>query len=80
MLTILFFIIMVGVFLKLIFFAARGAWGLMKILFSLIFLPFILIGLFLGIRSSAFLDERKAKIVIMITLIFSGIFIVASNL
>lgn len=45
MLTILFFIIMVGVFLKLIFFAARGAWGLMKILFSLIFLPFMLIGL-----------------------------------
>ncbi len=42
--------------------------------------PFILIGLFLGLRSSAFLDERKAKIVIMITLIFSGIFIVASNL
>ncbi len=42
--------------------------------------PFILIGLFLGLKSSAFLDERKAKIVIMITLIFSGIFIVASNL
>lgn len=45
MITILFFIVMVGVFLKLIFFAARGAWGLMKILFSLIFLPFMLIGL-----------------------------------
>ncbi len=42
--------------------------------------PFILIGLFLGIKSSAFLDEHKAKIVIMITLIFSGISIVASNL
>lgn len=45
MITILFFVVMVGVFLKLIFFAARGAWGLMKILFSLIILPFMLIGL-----------------------------------
>ena len=45
MLTIIFIICMFAVFGKLALLAVRGAWGLTKILFSLIFLPFILIGL-----------------------------------
>ena len=45
MLTIIFIICMFAVFGKLVLLAVRGAWGLTKILFSLIFLPFILIGL-----------------------------------
>ena len=45
MLTMIFIICMIAVFGKVAFLAVRGAWGLTKILFSLIILPFILIGL-----------------------------------
>lgn len=45
MLTILFCILMIGVFGKLLVFALKGAWGVTKILFSIVFLPLILIGL-----------------------------------
>ena len=41
----IFIICMIAVFGKLALLAVSGAWGLIKILFSLIFLPFILIGL-----------------------------------
>lgn len=47
---------------------------------GLIILPFSLAGVFLGTRSVAFLDERKARIIIMCMLIFSGAVIVATNL
>ena len=42
--------------------------------------PFILLGIFLGMKSAAYLDERRAKSVIMCMLIFSGVTIVLSNL
>ena len=45
MLTLIFIICMIAVFGKLAVLAIKGAWGLTKILFSLVFLPFILIGL-----------------------------------
>ena len=45
MLTMIFIICMIAVFGKLAVLAIKGAWGLTKILFSLVFLPFILIGL-----------------------------------
>ena len=48
MLTLVFMICMLAVFGKVAVLALRGAWGLTKILFSLIFLPFILIGLVLN--------------------------------
>ncbi len=47
MLTLIFIICMFAVFGKVAFLAIRGAWGLTKVLFTLIFLPFILIGLVL---------------------------------
>jgi len=47
MLTLIFIICMFAVFGKVALLAIRGAWGLTKVLFSLIFLPFILIGLVL---------------------------------
>ena len=67
-------------FSRLILYIATGIINAANLKQAAITYPFILIGLFFGIKSSAFLDERKAKIVIMITLIFSGIFIVATNL
>ena len=45
MLTLLFAICMIAVFGKLAVLALKGAWGLTKIVFSLIFLPLILIGM-----------------------------------
>lgn len=46
--TILFYILFLLVFGKLIGFAFRATWGLMKILLYIVFLPLILIGLVFG--------------------------------
>lgn len=45
MLAILFTILMFAVFGKLLVLAFKVSWGIMKILFTLVFLPVILIGL-----------------------------------
>ena len=47
MLTLIFLICMFAVFGKVALLALRGAWGLTKVLFTLLFLPLILIGLVL---------------------------------
>ena len=46
MLTMIFLILMLGVFGKLLMFALKAAWGLTKIFFTIIFLPVILLALF----------------------------------
>ena len=43
MLTILFFMLMIWVFWKLVKLSVKAAWGISKILFTLVFLPIILI-------------------------------------
>ena len=48
MLTLLFIILMFGIFGKMIGLAFRATWGITKIFFHLIFLPLVLIGLVLG--------------------------------
>ena len=48
MLNLLFAILMIMVFGKLIGFAIRAAWGISKVIVTLVFLPLILIGLVLG--------------------------------
>lgn len=54
MLTALFVILMLVVFGKLLVFAIKASWGVIKILFTLIFLPLILIGLVIaGLTSVA---------------------------
>ena len=45
MLTLLLIIVMFIILGKLLMLALSGAWGLMKILFGIIFLPVILLGL-----------------------------------
>jgi len=45
MLTLIFIICMIAVFGKIAGLALRGAWGLTKILLSLVFLPLILMGM-----------------------------------
>ncbi|MBQ2287170.1 MAG: hypothetical protein II251_00465 [Lachnospiraceae bacterium] len=55
MLTLLFTILMIMVFGKILMFSIRAAWGLTKILFSVVLLPIFLIGLVLtGLLTVAF--------------------------
>lgn len=48
MLTLLFCICMIGIFGKLFLFGIKAAWGISKMLISILFLPFILIVMVLG--------------------------------
>lgn len=48
MLTILFLLLMIVVFGKLVWLAIRAAWGVTKVLFSIVFLPIVLIVLALS--------------------------------
>lgn len=48
MLTLLFVILMFGVFGKLIVFAFRATWGVTKILFTIVLLPIVLICMVIG--------------------------------
>ena len=46
--TLLFIILMIAIFGKLIGLAFKMTWGITKILFTLVFLPVVLIGLVIG--------------------------------
>lgn len=48
MLELLFAICLLGVFGKLFIFGIKAAWGISKILFTVIFLPVVLIGMVIG--------------------------------
>ena len=47
MLNLLFTILMIMIFGKILFFALRATWGITKILFSVVILPFVLVVLVL---------------------------------
>lgn len=46
--TALFMILLIAVFGKVLIFALKAAWGITKILFTVVFLPVILVGLVIG--------------------------------
>ena len=48
MITLIFIILMIMVFGKLLLWSIKAAWGLTKILFTVVFLPIILIALALS--------------------------------
>ncbi|MCI5502626.1 MAG: hypothetical protein MR410_00765 [Eubacterium sp.] len=48
MLTILFTICMFWIFGKILIFGIKAAWGLSKFLFTVVLLPFVLVGMVLG--------------------------------
>ena len=55
MLTILFLILLFGIFGKLFFFGIRAAWGISKFVLMVVFFPVILIGmLIVGLVKLAF--------------------------
>ncbi len=73
MLTLLFVICMIAVFGKLAVLALKGAWGLTKIVFSLIFLPLILIGLVIkGLLILAFPVLLIAGVIFLISELQTG--------
>lgn len=64
-------------------FIMYGVLGLFtKIVFkrTALITPFIVLGLFLGEKAGSFLDERKARLTVMIVLVISGLAIAATNL
>lgn len=48
MITLIFIILMIMVFGKLLIWSIKAAWGIMKILFTVVFLPIVLIALALS--------------------------------
>jgi hypothetical protein len=48
MITLAFVFMMIWVFGKLTWFAIRASWGLMKVMFTLVFFPLVLIGMVIG--------------------------------
>ena len=48
MLTLLFVVLLLTIFGKLMIFAIKAAWGITKILLNIVLLPFIIIGMFAG--------------------------------
>ena len=48
LMTIIFAVLMFTVFGKLLFLAFRAAWGITRILFSIVLLPLALIGMFMA--------------------------------
>ena len=48
MLLLLFFVLMIAVFVKLLFLAIRGAWSITEIVLSVVLFPLILVGIALS--------------------------------
>ena len=48
MLTFLFIVLMFGVFGKMLVFAIKATWGITKIIVNIVFLPLVIIGLFVS--------------------------------
>ena len=67
-------------FVRLIMYIFFGLYTKPVLSHVALIMPFQFAGVFLGMRSAAFLDERKAKLTVMAVLIFSGIAIVIANL
>ena len=67
MLNLLFTILMIIVFGKILVFALRATWGITKILFSVVFLPFVLV--FLVLQGLIFIALPVLVIIGLISLV-----------
>lgn len=60
-----------------------GFWGIITpeiVMQAVLLMPLMLVGLFLGIRSGRFLDERVIRRIVIVMLIVSGIALILNNL
>lgn len=67
-------------FARLVMYLILGMFTSSVLTHAALILPFQFAGIFLGMKSASYLDERKAKLTVMSVLILSGIAIVISNL
>ena len=65
---------------RLIMYLILGMFTKSVLMHAAIITPFQFAGVFLGIKSASRLDERKAKLAVMVILIISGLAIVAANI
>lgn len=65
---------------RLIMYLILGMFTKTVLMHAAVIMPFQFAGVFLGIKSASLLDERKAKLAVMVILIISGLAIVAANL
>lgn len=65
---------------RLVMYLILGMFTSSVLTHAALILPFQFAGIFLGMKSASYLDERKAKLTVMSVLILSGIAIVISNL
>ena len=65
---------------RIILYSVLGVITVSSLKMSLMMLPFMLIGLFAGIKSSTFLDEKVVKKILIVLLILSGVALVLNNI
>ena len=65
---------------RIILYIVLGIFTLSGIKQAIILFPFMLIGLFLGIKSSKILNEKTVKILVSVLLIISGVMMVVNNI
>ena len=65
---------------RIILYTVLGIFTLSGIKQAIILFPFMLIGLFLGIKSSKILNEKTVKILVIVLLIISGVMMVVNNI
>ncbi len=65
---------------RVVLYSAIGVITFSGVKQALILMPFMLVGLFAGMKSSSFLDERIVKRLVIILLIISGIMLIVKNI
>lgn len=65
---------------RIILYSAVGVITFEGIKLALILMPFVLAGLFAGMKSSSFLDEKTVKRLMSVLLVISGIMLIVKNL
>ena len=63
---------------RLVMYGVTGIITLATLKQSVILFPFMALGLFLGMKGSSFLDEKKIKKLVIIMLILSGVFLIVT--
>lgn len=65
---------------RILLYSVLGVITLRSLKMSLMMVPFMLLGLFAGMKSSTYLDEKVVKKIVILLLILSGIVLVINNI
>ena len=64
---------------RIVLYSILGVITLSSLKQSVLMMPFVLIGLFLGMKSSQIMDDKVVKRIVIVLLIISGIVLIAKN-